>query len=332
MRNLENMSSNLYKVFGLALVFFGLVSCQSSESSSKSGGLYPVPDTSTIPDNEYGELVRYGRDLIVRTNYYLGPEGRVGAYLGNRMTCGNCHLDAGTRPYGLNFYETYARYPQYRAREDRILSLMERINNCVERPHSGRPLPMDSREILAISSYIQWIGQHHIPGTPAKGFGALPLELPDRAADLDKGAMVYVQHCQVCHGADGEGLMDLEGKDYVYPPLWGMNAYQSGSSMHRVLMAAAFIKANMPHETAYWDKPVLRDEEALDVAAFINAWDKPRPSADARHPSYPNPATKPIDYDQGPYVDSFSEAQHKYGPFGPIRAEQQRRYRSEQGR
>ncbi len=319
------MGSNLYKVFGLILFFFYLASCQPSGPVRQDEGLYRVPDTADIPDNEYGDLVRYGRDLILRTNYYLGPEGRVGIYLGNRMNCSHCHLEAGTRPFALNYYETFARYPQYRAREDRILSLKERINNCVERPHSGRPLPMDSREILAISTYIQWVGQHHVPGQKAPGFGALPMEWPDRPADLEKGALVYAQHCQVCHGADGAGVLDLEGKEYVYPPLWGMRSYQAGSSMHRVMMAAAFIKANMPHETAYWNKPVLSDEEAVDVAAFINAWDKPRPTADSGHPSYPNPATKPIDYERGPYVDSFSEFQHKYGPFGPILDEQKRR-------
>lgn len=301
------------------LVFFSLSACKGGETGTEDQKvLYSVPDTADLPDNEYGDMVRYGRDLIVRTHYYLGPEGLVGTYLGNRMNCGNCHLDAGTRPFGLSFYETFARYPQYRGREDRILSLKERINNCVERPHSGRPLPMDSREILAISTYIQWLGQNHQPGKRAHGFGHVSIDYPDRPADLDQGARVYIQHCQVCHGADGEGMLKADGKEYAYPPLWGMDSYQSGSSMHRVTLAAAFIKANMPYETAHWDKPVLTDEEAIDVAAFINAWDKPRPSGDAAVPSYPNPKSKPIDYDQGPYLDTFSEAQHKYGPFDPI--------------
>jgi thiosulfate dehydrogenase len=29
-------------------------------------------------------------------------------------------------------------------------------------------------------------------------------------------------------------------------------------------------------------------------------------------------ATKPFDYPFGPYADTFSVAQHKYGPFEPI--------------
>jgi thiosulfate dehydrogenase len=30
--------------------------------------------------------------------------------------------------------------------------------------------------------------------------------------------------------------------------------------------------------------------------------------------------TKPADTPYGPYADHFSERQHKYGPFAPIRA------------
>ncbi|TRZ75539.1 MAG: cytochrome C, partial [Chitinophagaceae bacterium] len=29
-------------------------------------------------------------------------------------------------------------------------------------------------------------------------------------------------------------------------------------------------------------------------------------------------ATKPVDYPFGPYADTFSEQQHKFGPFEPI--------------
>ena len=83
----------------------------------KTAEVHYAPDTSKIPDDEFGDLVRYGRDLILNTAYYLGPEGTKGRFLGNKMNCTNCHLDGGTRPYGINFLSTHGRYPQYRARE-----------------------------------------------------------------------------------------------------------------------------------------------------------------------------------------------------------------------
>src|SRR3569833_473196 len=60
-----------------------------------------------------GDLVGYGRELIVNTSIYLGPKGIV-AHVSNGMNCQNCHLDAGTLPYANNFGIVYANYPQFR--------------------------------------------------------------------------------------------------------------------------------------------------------------------------------------------------------------------------
>lgn len=34
--------------------------------------------------------------------------------------------------------------------------------------------------------------------------------------------------------------------------------------------------------------------------------------------NYPNPETKPLDYGIGPFIDSFPDLQHKFGPWKPI--------------
>jgi thiosulfate dehydrogenase len=36
---------------------------------------------------------------------------------------------------------------------------------------------------------------------------------------------------------------------------------------------------------------------------------------------FPNLLLKPADMPYGPYADHFSERQHKFGPFAPIRAQ-----------
>lgn len=311
----------------LSVLFIALVytSCTSTDKNTESvqknnedkDTLYTPPDTNNIPDDEFGEMVRYGKELINNTAYYIGPNGIKGKYLGNKMNCGNCHLDAGTRPYGLNYFSSHARYPQYRARENRILTLAERINNCVERPHNGKPLPLDSKEIVAMTCYMKWLSTNIPTGQRVPGDDGIELVYPNRAADCNKGRAIYQQHCQECHGKNGEGLMDPFGVTYSYPPLWGKDAYQKGSSMHRVLKAARFIKANMPNLKATWKKPFLTDEEAIDVAAFINndsLHDRPITPV----VGYPNINVKSIDYDEGPYTDTFSAYQHKYGPYQPI--------------
>ncbi|MEI8278670.1 MAG: c-type cytochrome [Bacteroidota bacterium] len=282
--------------------------------------LFTPPDTSKIPNDDFGVNVRYGRELIMNTAYYIGPNGTVGKYLGNKMNCKNCHLDAGTRPYGFNFFSTHARYPQYRGRENRILTLAERINNCIERPHSGKPLPLDSKEMVAMLCYMKWLATNVPVNHHVKGDEMPELEYPNRAADPNKGAAIYAAQCSSCHGKEGQGQWNIDSSTYIYPPLWGAYAYQKGSSMHRVLKAARFIKANMPDKKASWKKPTLTDDEAIDVSAFIND-DRIHIRPEKKNngiPDYQVSKVKAIDYGKGPFVDTFSEMQHKFGPYKPI--------------
>lgn len=318
-------------LFPFSLLFFLFAACNAGPEKEKAAlsekGTYTVqkkaqpwqvPDTSAIPKDDFGALVRYGRDLILNTAYYIGPEGTVGHNLGNKMNCTHCHLDAGTKPYAFNYFSSHARYPQYRSREDKVLSLADRVNNCIERPHSGRPLKLDSKEMLAMISYMKWLGKDVPVNQHVEGDSPIELELPERAADPEKGAEVYKRECLSCHGPDGEGKMRSDNVCYEYPPLWGPKSYQPGSSLHRVVKAATFIYANMPNKLASYDKPKLTIEEAFDVAAFINDDRIHKRPVNNGVVNYPNYKTKPLDYGTGPFVDSFPDLQHKFGPWKPI--------------
>lgn len=291
---------------------------QKKDSVAEVKEIWEAPDTSKIPFDEFGKMVRYGRDLILNTAYYIGPEGKVSKNLGNKMNCTNCHLEAGTKPYAFNYLSTHARYPQYRSREDKILSLADRVNNCIERPHNGKPLKLDSKEMTAIVCYIKWLGQNVPVNQHVEGDSPLKLELLDRAADPVKGEEIYKRECLSCHGKDGEGKMRLDNVCYEYPPLWGLKSYQPGSSLHRVVKAATFIYANMPNKTSSFDKPKLTVEEAFDVAAFINDDRIHKRPVNNGLVNYPNYKTKPLDYGIGPFVDSFPDIEHKFGPWKPI--------------
>ena len=276
-----------------------------------------IPDTLLIPKDKFGEEVRYGRQLLVNTAYYIGPDGVAGHYLRNKMNCTNCHQDAGTKPYSFNLLASHDNYPQYRAREGKILTLAERVNNCIMHPHNGRPLPLDSREMVAILSYLKWINGFVPKGSNFEGKQNLTVGLPAAAASPGRGEKIFIENCASCHGNDGGGQLNAEKTSYVYPPLWGMQAYQPGSSMHRIIKMARWLKGNMPYNKATVGKPFLTDEQALDVAAFINndvIHRRPQPKSF----EYPEAMLKPIDYDRGPFSDSFSVEQHKYGPFQPI--------------
>jgi len=273
-----------------------------------------------LPGKKQGELIRYGYKLLSDTFHFMG-EGSGDVKListGNRLDCANCHQNEGTKAYGIPWVGVAGRYPRYRGRSDAVKDLKDRINGCMQRSMNGQTINKESREMNAMVAYMNWLSDN----TPEEiAFQGTPeLEYPDRRANLEAGEQVYMQTCQACHGANGAGYQALSaGKvgSYVTPPLWGDGAYNDGAGMHRVLTAGAFIKSNMPLGTP-WRNPVLTDAEAYDVAAYINS--KPRPHMDGLEKDYPNLLKKRVDTPYGPYADNFPVDQHKYGPFGPIKA------------
>ena len=137
----------------------------------------------------------------------------------------------------------------------------------------------------------------------------------DRPADPEKGKAVYVRYCERCHGVNARGRKIASSAEWLYPPLWGDSSYNIGAGLYRLSRFAAYVKSNMPEGTTY-ENPVLTDEEAWDVAAYINSLPRPRKDLSS---DWPDIASKPFDHPFGPYADNFSEQQHKYGPFQPIK-------------
>lgn len=312
-------------LFGASAIFVTYISCTENTISTHSKfnsvissvDSFMVVDTTLIPHDNFGEAVRYGRQLMLNTAYYIGPDGINGKYLGNKMNCTNCHQDAGTKPFSFNLMASHDHYPQYRAREAKVLTLAERVNNCVMRPHNGRPLPLDSKEMVAFLCYLKWINGFVPKKVDFRGEKNLTIAFPATAASSGHGRELYITMCVRCHGNDGQGQLDFNNITYTYPPLWGPKGYQPGSSMHRVIKQSQWLKANMPYDKAKWDKPFLTDAEALDLAAFVND-DKIHARPGVKSFDYPFPKEKAIDYDIAPFADSFSVDQHKNGPYQPI--------------
>jgi thiosulfate dehydrogenase len=73
----------------------------------------------------------------------------------------------------------------------------------------------------------------------------------------------------------------------------------------------------MPNLTSSHSKPLLTDEEAWDIAAFVNSMPRPEKKFDG---DWPDISKKPVDHPYGPFSDPFPEVQHKYGPFKAIAA------------
>jgi thiosulfate dehydrogenase len=282
--------------------------------SATESVVWRAPDTSTIPFTAEGMMIRYGRELIANTSYYLGPKGKV-ATITNGMNCQNCHLDAGTRSWGNNYGAVFSTYPRFRERSGTVENIFKRVNDCIDRSLNGHPIDTNSLEMRAMSAYINWLGQNVPKNIKPRGTGIRDLAFLDRSADPHRGRSVYINKCQRCHGVSGEGVLNADGISYQYPPLWGEHSYNTGAGLYRVSRFAGYVRDNMPFDAPYESEP-LTDEEAWDVAAFVNSQERPVKDFSK---DYPNIGGKPIDHPGGPFNDAFTEHQHKYGPFEPIR-------------
>jgi len=281
-------------------------------SLSEKEPFWIAPDSNSIPKDEYGDLIRYGKKLISHTSFFIGPRGSLNKNA-NGMNCQNCHLDAGTRAWAGNFAAVSSLYPRFSDRRGSTETINQRITDCFERSMNGKAPDSNSREMKAMNAYISWVGKDVTKGKKPPGAGLEILSFLERAADTHKGKIVYQQKCQSCHGVNGEGQHDST-PEYRYPPLWGEHSYNSAAGLYRLSKFAGFVKDNMPYGTNYANEQ-LSNEEAWDLAAFVNS--QPRPAKKFTQ-DWPNILLKPVDLAEGPFPDSYPALQHKYGPFAPI--------------
>lgn len=280
---------------------------------------WKAADISLVTNEVELQQLEYGKDLISHTAKYLGPNGSV-KKISNGMNCSNCHLDSGTKPWGNNYGSVFSTYPKMRGRSGKIEGISKRINDCFERSLNGSPLNDEDKEMKAMIAYIEYIGKDVPKGQDANGSGIYDLEFLDRAADPVKGKSIYDAKCASCHQVDGQGILTDDKKEYTYPPLWGANSYNSGAGLYRISRFAGYVKYNMPLGATY-ENPQLTDEEAWDLAAYVN--NLPRPSKDLSK-DWPNISKKAVDHPFGPFSDNFTETQHKFGPFKPIKEQKKK--------
>jgi thiosulfate dehydrogenase len=168
----------------------------------------------------------------------------------------------------------------------------------------------------SIVAYIQWLGKDVPKGQKAVGSGLVEMKWLDRPADPVAGKKLYMQKCQICHGYSGEGQRLTAKGNYIYPPLWGQNSFNTAAGLFRISNLSKYIRANMPNGSTY-DSPMLSEEEAWDIAAYVVSLPRPQKTFVQ---DWPKIETKPVDHPFGPYADGFSEEQHKYGPFNEMLA------------
>ncbi|NQW04068.1 MAG: c-type cytochrome [Acidobacteria bacterium] len=281
-----------------------LVNQQSAQWAGRPDDVAPAP------------TAEYGRRLITQTSWLIGPEHPDPAqrFSGNGLNCSSCHLDAGTIPGTLSLTEAFQKYPKFSGRDGKEADLKERIDGCMERSMNGRTLPRDSVEMDAMVAYVRSLSDQFAAMNASRRSVSepAPFRAPTRAASPEEGAKVFETRCVVCHGRDGAGMLASSDRrrGYLFPPVWGQDSFNNGAGMGRVLTASKFIKARMPLGNA-----TLTDDEAFDVAAYINSQTRAAIDPARLEQDYPDLTKKPVDAPYGPYADSWSITRHKFGPF-----------------
>lgn len=266
-------------VVGAAAAMLGMMALVSHRSPVASimgsepapGQDFAPPNESAVPAGPGGEAIRRGKAI------FDDPASFASAYVGNSMACKNCHLDSGRKADSSPMWAAWVRYPLFRSKDNAVNTMEDRIRGCfrysMNAPNSpsGGPPPPGSNVYRDLQSYFHWLATGAPTGAKLAGGGFPTPPLTDAGYDPARGAPLFQQKCGSCHGPDGEGARQPDGK-VVYPPLWGSRSYNWGAGMARVDLAAGFIKANMP-----FDQPgSLSDQDAWDIAAFVDSHERPK--------------------------------------------------------
>lgn len=266
------MSGKCIRSILLCAALLGQLAWAEDRPATPTVPLSP-PSIGSIPEGPLGDAIRFGQRIVTDT------QATAKQYVGNVLTCSNCHLDAGRTAQAAPFVGLTGLFPEYRSRRGAVESLQDRINDCFLRSMNGRPLPSGSAEMTAMLAYIAWLSSGVPVGREVQGRGFRDIRAP-APPDPVRGKTLYAAKCASCHGASGEGVRSGPTA-YAFPPLWGEQSFNVGAGMARVSVAAAFVQAKMPLGNA----GTLTDQEAVDIAAFFTA--QPRPDFAARTRDWP---------------------------------------------
>ncbi len=214
------------------------------------------------------ESVLRGYSIIMNTPFYAP------LYAKDQLSCTNCHFCGGDtlggKNNGISLVGVTTKYPTFSKRDNKSITLEDRINNCFKRSMSGNTVPKDSQIMKDIVAYLNWISfeVQKIKDIPWLGLTFLKSE---HKPNGENGKKVYDVYCASCHGLHGEGgaaLASTQGK--TIPPLWGPNSFNDGAGMNRLDMLSSFVFYNMPYLDAR-----LTEEQAIDVAGFVSKQTRP---------------------------------------------------------
>lgn len=232
--------------------------CASGPSHATSPAF--VWNPKALPSGPVGAQIAYGRELITDTRKLMPTNVNAG------MSCAACHLNAGTLARGGSLIGTYATFPQWNKRSGRVITLQDRIAECFLYSMNGTPPAYDSKQMIAIVSYIAWLSR----GTPTFSKPDLKsgfvVKLPTSAPNISHGAALYATKCSACHQVGGGGIAG------AFPPLWGPRSFNNGAGMVHLDHMTGFVMYNMPQNAP----GTLSLADAYDISGYVLSHPRPR--------------------------------------------------------
>lgn len=219
----------------------------------------PLYDPQALPAGPVGDAIRYGHDIVVNTSALMKPNVRA------RLNCSDCHVNAGTKPRGGSFIGTYAYFPQWNVRANRVIELQDRLAECFLYSMNGRPPAYSSKEMVALVAYIAWLSRGKSEWSTPPPNDRFIVPLPSASPNVAHGAALYAQTCQACHQADGSGVAG------AFPPLWGPTSFNNGAGMAHLNRMTGFVMYNMPQNAP----GSLSLQDAYDVSGFVLSHQRP---------------------------------------------------------
>lgn len=238
-------------------LFVGIVGCSGPHPTMPVAHQTPFQGAS-IPSGENGEQIRMGKLIFDETPKYAS------AYVGNRLACSDCHIQSGTAAHAAPMIDMANIFPMFNKRANRIISMQERFQECFTRSENGRPLPEDSKEMKALTAYVDWLSREGAKGKAYEGRGFV--KVADLKGEPIRGKSLYATQCSGCHGTDGAGVPP------VLPPVWGPDSFNDGAGMNNPKKMAAFLVHNMPQN----HPGILTAQDAYDVAYFVHSMPRPK--------------------------------------------------------
>ncbi len=273
---LSQTSLSLLLSLGIAALYAGALWFGFSQPHISTWWSLPVEPRGTMPwhapsiesvsADSQGELIRQGRRIFIATPEFASDHARA------LVSCSNCHMQGGIRPYASPMVGLPTIFPTYNKRAGRVITLAERIQECMVRSENGTPLNPQGREMRALLAYIDWLSTPQPTRRKFTGRGLVPM--PALTPDPARGQQLYVAQCAGCHGPTGAGYTPQ------FPPLWGPDAYNDGAGMNQIPKMAAFVYHNMPQ-----NRPgTITAQQAWDVAAYIH--NQPHPAFNPAYKHY----------------------------------------------